>query len=113
MLWLLRWGPNLNLLIKRDNRGENTPCLQNNRPKLNAGLVWIYEAFVQLSSRREAGWSYQPIPFQSIIAWLDLYEVDDISIRQFFFKMIVMMDNAWLKYYAEKSAKPGSHPKRR
>jgi hypothetical protein len=91
--------------VKRDNRGESTPCIARNRPRLRADLVWVYDGFCELSSRRAAGFSYQALALSEIVEWLNFSGIDHKPSRRLFMKMIIAMDQAWLEYYAEKHNK--------
>jgi len=97
------------MLIKRDNANQRTPSIVN-RPRLKAKLAWIYYGFVELSSRRECGWSYQPLPLSEIISWLDFNGINCYSARRLFVRMVIDMDAAWLNWHIEQEKK--KKPKR-
>jgi len=50
----------------------------NSRPDIFSDYVWVWEAFLTLSSSRQMGMSSpQPISLSEIKTYIDLYKIDD------------------------------------
>lgn len=72
-----------------------------NAPSLNQGLALFWRAFEQLTSCRQLGMSAGPIPWTAIRMWC---EENTVVGRQRWrvFNHVRAMDNAYLKYLADK-----------
>jgi hypothetical protein len=101
------------LLLKQAQRGRVLPADFNNAPELFLGNSFWYECFCALNTCRPVGWGLAPIPLNVIIEhaqYMDLDEDQESDLIYF----IRAMDNAYLKYHADKAEtdKQAKTPKR-
>src|SRR5690606_33300646 len=90
------------LLEKRKKRGRRVPALDN-RPELFDDLELVWQAFQELCHFRPSGWSYQAIPLEAIVAWMDLHEIYDLDERLFVYRMILCLDAKWVNHMRQRT----------
>lgn len=88
----------------RAKRGLKTPSFSN-RPVLRSDLIPVWNAFQELSGRRQVGFGPCPITITDIMAWLDLNEVRLTDRRRWYYGLIASMDNRYLVLNAERKDK--------
>lgn len=88
-------------------------CLRENRPfpskiadapELRMGLIFIYEAFQELTSCRFLGMAEGPIPWTAVNTYCDVYGVD-FDHKQDFFYLIRALDNTYLRFQSQRQQK--------
>ena len=88
--------------------GSPLPKRIANAPTISMGLELYWNAFMELNSCRNSGWSSGPIPWTAILDYSKAYEFDEIQTMDLFF-YTRSMDNAMLEHEAkqnEKNKKP-------
>lgn len=71
-------------------------------PQIEPLYTWYMEAFSDLSTCRQLGFSAGPIPWIAICEYIDREEIEDCEMFTF---LIRSMDNEYLKYVKEESEK--------
>lgn len=94
---MLTWGDKIEFLEKRREAGQAAPALDN-KPELKEDLVWYYQAFNFLSSRRPYSMSALPVPLSEFIAYLTLYPWHD---PERFVKYVAHLDTVYLNEKAK------------
>lgn len=59
-------------------------------------LTGFVDAFVELNKSRPSGFDVSPIPIVEINAWLDLQGIRDSVSRREYYRMIKILDEAWM-----------------
>ena len=72
-----------------------------NAPRLLPGLDLYYDAFQYLSTCRQVGFSFGPIPCDAIDAYADRREFSDNQREDLFF-VIREMDNAFILHHRDR-----------
>ena len=75
-----------------------------NAPELWLGLELFYDAFWDLNSCRDAGWSLGPVPWTVIHDFATAFQLDDEQFDDLYY-YIRRMDDAYLKFFAPKEGK--------
>jgi hypothetical protein len=68
---------------------------------LHADLLPVWNGFIELSNRRQVGFSPCPLSLSDIRVYLDEYGIDGTDRRRRFIKLISALDNHWLKRVGE------------
>lgn len=76
-----------------------------NRTELFSDLTEFVDAFVELNKSRPSGFDVSPIPIVEINAWLDLQGICDSISRREYYRMIKILDEAWMIRMREKVKK--------
>jgi hypothetical protein len=83
------------------------------------GLDFFYDAFLELNSCRFLGMSEGPIPWTAMNTYCEAFEITGEQKHDLFY-IIRSLDNAYLKYQADKqekktrqAKKPVSRPRKR
>lgn len=98
MLYDLEQGPIAEDLIAiAEKFGQPIPDETRNRPELLSGLRLYYRCFVDLHTCRNTGFGASPIPFTSIMGWMNEMEVSGDQRRRGFY-LIDRMDRAYLDF---------------
>jgi hypothetical protein len=103
--WHLTWGEHeaqLEAVQKRSGRPVNALM---NRPELGPELVAFWSAFWSLHPTRQSGMGLEPLQPQAIKAWLDIHGVQSIDLRARYYGFVTRMDQSFLRWHREKSAK--------
>lgn len=97
------WGEKVEFLQSiEETTGETPPALAN-RPALNKWVLNYWAGFHLLNASRPLGPSgVGPIPLSEIVAYCEMFQVDDMDERERFVTMIRALDAAYLKRQAEK-----------
>lgn len=78
------------------------------RPELPDHLVFVWQAFRQLSGDRPLGFgTFGPISFASISAYADRYSITDIDEFDRFLRLIRSMDSEWMTATAKRMSEKG------
>jgi hypothetical protein len=83
-------------------RKKALPERIQNAPNLFTGLELFFQAFVELNTNRNTGWSAGPIPGWCIDDYADRLELTKEEAEDLTYH-IRMMDQAFLKYSARKN----------
>lgn len=89
----MQHGDNLKMYEQRIEDGLPVPAMDS-RPKLKESLLFYYEAFNFLASRRQYGMGANPIPTSEMESYLRVYPWYDPHL---FLRYISSLDNAYLK----------------
>ena len=73
-----------------------------NAPDLFTGLELIFDAFIELNTTRQTGWSPGPIPVTAIYEHCFILDLTDDEIADMHY-LIRKMDQAFLTYMTKKS----------
>jgi len=73
-----------------------------NAPVLYSDLWPVWNAFAQLCSRRQSGFGPCPLSMGDIVLWLDENGISGTGRRRWYIKLIIALDNHWLKKAGEK-----------
>lgn len=106
MLWQLEWGDQIEFLEDVASRTGETPTALLNRPKRWVWLEEYLQAFDTLSASRSIGFSRNPISFQDIVTYAQIYDVEDFEI---FCLLIQRMDGDFLEYLASRDTGKSSN----
>ncbi len=106
MNWSLQWGSRIEALILiQEQTGETPPALAS-RPQLSQFEQPYFDAYQTVSASRN--WTAAgpaAIPLSEIVAYFDIYEINDPEERDDYIAMIRHLDSVYLAYT---SAKKGS-----
>jgi len=67
------------------------------KPTLFEDLQPVWLAFNNLNMQRRVGYAPNRISILEVVAWLDMYEIDDPEERRWYWKMITVLDDVWMK----------------
>lgn len=84
--------------------GTRVKALEN-KPQLHDYLIWVWNAFHQLSSTRNVGMAVGPIPWDSLDQFAQRHGIEDEDQFENFRHLITVMDSAYLEHIA-KISKP-------
>lgn len=99
----MQWGDKLEFLEKIAATGEEVPALIN-RPIPTIYQKQFWEAFNLLSnSRRFHSVGISFIPISEIKSYLELYNINDIDLRNLYIIHLKAMDDVYVSHYAKKS----------
>ena len=110
LLYELQQGPLEEILIRRA-QAEHRPIPKAiaEAPQLMPGLGFYYNAFLALCSCRQVGMGEGRIPWTSAHEYARRMGMDEEEFEDLWM-LVCLMDGAYLKYRAEKSAR--DNPKR-
>lgn len=75
-----------------------TPKTLLDKPRLHEWLSWYYDAFWMINSgRRIHQGSVGMVPLTEMVAYLELYAVEEIEARQLFVKTMRALDSVYVK----------------
>ena len=77
--------------------GHDVPALEK-RPVLYDDLAADYSAFWALSASRPSGFGASPIPLTEILAYMEMFEIDDPMCRKLFLERMRVMDRAFMDW---------------
>lgn len=89
MKWQHRWGPREDFLAGSTLKTGIIPPALLNRPTLEDGDEEYVTAFMMLNTRRSSGMGPNPISLTEILAYVQLYEVNE---PETFVRVMVEMD---------------------
>lgn len=89
---------------KRQDRGEEVEALEN-RPELLPELRYVWNGFILLSDSRSSGMGLSYIPLSEILAWFQIYDIDDMAEREEVLEMIKALDRIYVEYQNSKDKK--------
>jgi hypothetical protein len=106
--WSLEWGPHLGNLeaagvLDEDEDGDE-PSFWKDQPLLPEHLLWVWQAFRELSTDRAFSTTLGPIPRQAIT---DFARFHGIAGDEFAYltELIRRMDDVYIEYQADRSKK--------
>lgn len=104
--WNLQWADQVEWLeaCAAEDPDFNPPALQG-RPTLPDHLAMAWEAFADLSSERQSGFSVGQVPWTAIMAYADHLGIEDPDERDDFKTLINALDGAVLKHHDTQSKK--------
>lgn len=70
-------------------------------PQLYDDLIPYWAAFQELSMTRPVGMGVGAIPFQEIVAWLDLHQITSLEDRLEYAKWVRYLDGVFLEHHAK------------
>lgn len=77
--------------------GLEDPKELQDAPELSPGLEFFWEAFFDLTTCRQAGVSgFGPIPYDKMVLYAEMYELDDEEILEFTF-LIKSLDAVYVE----------------
>lgn len=79
-------------------------------------MIGVWEAYGMIDRDRPPcgmGGGFTSIPFSSICAYADRFGIDDVAEFERFARLIIAMDNAFLKFNAEQAKKNGDNARSR
>lgn len=77
--------------------------MAENVPALDSDLLPVWNAFVELSGRRQSGFSPCPLSLLEIATWMDLNGIRGFERRGRWARLIIALDNHWMKVTGEKN----------
>ena len=83
------------------------------KPDFPMHCVFVWQAFNTLHSRRQCGFSANPLDFSAILSWFDLNGVTNLEDRRHYVRLISALDDVWLEWSREKSTNAHSTGKHR
>lgn len=90
-------GPHEQTISKQAIRaGQPIPARIANAPELHFGLELFINAFLDLDSERDAGFTLGPIPFSKIREYAKAYEFDE-DLTEDLIYFVKALDNANMK----------------
>lgn len=93
-MYLLEMGPHEQTIAKQAIRaGQPIPARIANAPELHVGLELFLNAFFDLDTERQAGFSIGPIPWSKIREYAAAYRFDE-DLTEDLFYFIKQLDNA-------------------
>ena len=98
----MQHGKNLEWYEQAEAEGERVKPLEN-KPELYSDLKLDFDAFNILSTSRPVGFSYGAIPISEILAYCNMFGIDDYEERKEFIKRIKILDRAYLNFHNKKS----------
>lgn len=100
---MLEMGPiEQNIVIQAQRARAPIPERIANAPVLQQGLELYIEAFFDLDSERQVGFSILPIPWRSIVNYAQVYGFDDEQREDLIF-LVRKMDNAHIERLNKKT----------
>jgi len=103
-------GPHEQTIAKQAVRaGQPIPSRIANAPELHIGLELFINAFFDLDTERQAGFSIGPIPWSKIKEYSEAYRFDE-DLTEDLFYFVKALDNAHMKRL-EANAKAKSNAK--
>ena len=84
----------MNLLLRMQKKGK--PTALDTKPELFSHLVFVWDAFHELSWSRNVGFGISGILVSEIAAWLDINFITCRYERKEFYDCISAMDVHWL-----------------
>lgn len=98
-------GPHEQTISKQAIRaGQPIPARIANAPELHIGLELFLNAFFDLDTERQAGFSVGPIPWSKIKEYAVAFEFDE-DITEDLFYFVKQLDNAHMKRLESKAKK--------
>lgn len=83
-------------MAKVAKRSQEVPEALRNKPTLNLRASYIWDAFLDLESQRQAGVNgWQALTTESISCWLAFNEIHGELAREYYF-LIRKLDRHWL-----------------
>lgn len=89
--------------------GQPIPDRIQNAPVLATGLLFYIQAFFDLDSAREQGWSLGRIPWMAVQQYAVFYDLDHDQNETLHY-LIREMDIEYLKYRKDKAPKDDGRP---
>lgn len=107
-MWTLRHGKNYEWYLDIEASGGHISALDT-KPELYEDLRQDFKAFGELhQSRRYTGFGPSPLCVTDILAYMEMFDICDYEARKIFLKRIQVMDQAYLQYSIEQTAKTSS-----
>jgi hypothetical protein len=97
----LTWGPFEANLLKRAEKGESVPALDN-KPALTRDMLLLWRAFEEIHETRNVSEGITPLLNTEIEAWLNINCVDDPWLRRDIYKAVRALDSVWRSKMSEK-----------
>lgn len=91
-----------NIMKQAQRAGAPIPDRIANAPVLQIGLELYLNAFFELDSERQVGFSILPIPWRSIVNYAQVYGLDDEQQEDLIF-LVRKMDNAHIERIRKKN----------
>jgi len=91
-----------NIAVQAQRAGAPLPDRIANAPELQKGLELYLNAFFELDSERQVGFSVLPIPWRSIVNYAQVYGFDDEQREDLIF-LVRKMDNAHIDRLKKKT----------
>ncbi len=98
------------MLVERRQRGLRAPALDT-KVELEQHLVWVWNAFQQLSNCRQVGMGVGPIPWTAIDAYATRHCIRDEDDFDEFRYLIVAMDEVYMAYLTKRQKLSSDAPK--
>ena len=89
------------LSAQRAKQGKPLPVAMRDKPQLREEHADYWQAFLELSGSRTAGFGPEPIQITSVMAWCQLYGVPQERWMSFW-RVLRAVDAAYLKATADK-----------
>jgi hypothetical protein len=97
-------------VIERGQNPEDFPILKS-RPELWPDLVWVWEAYMFLSSSRQMGFAGpQPISLAEVLAYSDFRGIEDADERDELLHHVQRLDQIYLADHAAKAKSKSAAP---
>jgi hypothetical protein len=95
--YLLEMGPHEQTIAKQAMRaGQQIPVRIANAPELHTGLELFVNAFFDLDTERQAGFSVGPIPWSKVREYAIAYRFDE-DLTEDLMYFVKALDNAHMK----------------
>lgn len=100
----MSWGSQLASLRSEQIRTGKTPPALRNMPELDLRQTYFFNAYQYLGGSRRASMAGAlPIPISEILAYCELFKIDDVDHRELLTDRITFLDGVYLEIAAEKS----------
>lgn len=100
--WHLKYGSKLEWFEDLEAQEERPIPALDSKPTLYPDLVLDWEAFWTISSSRQIGMSLGSIQISEVLAFMEMFGIDDYDQRKAMLRRIQVLDSAYLEYFAEK-----------